>query len=364
MSSNAILNLQEQLNNSWDEDITYLNYNNLSFNNNNNKDQNNRNNNENESYDMSSLVLNLTTQTEYNNKLLDYIKELEIKYQQSENIKYELIHKIKVLEKDLLDSNNRADDLYNKLTISSSLCDELATQFQTLRNDVIQSDNLNKDNKMELQSYLQKNVYLEEQNREYSLRIIQLESTVDELNRYRTNLHLNESQETELVHLKYQLNTIQSELEKQNKLYYELSLNSNNLQAENIQLNQTIQYYMKQHEEDMMQKDKLMLKYKELTNQISNLQTENLNLSTENEQLEQKNSILTIQIHQSITNHNEAVQHSHETDLKWRELEELVKKYHKENQILEEEKETYLEKIQSLEERIDSFQERDREWEK
>ena len=53
-----------------------------------------------------------------------------------------------------------------------------------------------------------------------------LETTgrIDELNRYRSSLHLNESQETELVHLKYQLNTVESELEKQNKLYYDLTL--------------------------------------------------------------------------------------------------------------------------------------------
>jgi chromosome segregation ATPase len=268
---------------------------------------------------LTSLANNLTTQTEYNNELLNYISSLELQLQQS-NLNYEnLQHRNYSLEQDLLHSNQRGDDLFHKLTISSTLCDELASQFQSLRTDIINSNLLNKENKQEYESLLQKYLYLDEQNQIKSQKIHEYEIILSDTST--TSASTQEFNETEMIHLKAQCTTLEEELEKQHQRYHEMIIQFNTLQHENIQLHSTIEYYLKQHDEDMMHRENAVLKCKEISLQFQNLSNEKLEILIERDQLMQQREVMEIQMSDHVISRNDAVQSSKETDLKWRELE-------------------------------------------
>jgi chromosome segregation ATPase len=272
---------------------------------------------------LTFLANNLTTQTEYNNELLTYIHTLEHQLKQVNQMKENLLQTNTNLEQEIVHSNQRGDDLFHKLTISSALCDELASQFQSLRTDILNSNILNKENKIEYESLLQKYQYLDEQNQIKSQKLHEYESTIADYSNHRLG-SLSQAQEfaeNEIQHLQSQCLTLENELEKQHQVYHEMILQFNTLQHENIQFHSTVEYYLKQHDEDLLQRDKAVLKWKEISSQLNSLSNEKLEIMIERDQLVQQREMMEIQLRDYALSRNDAVQSSRETDLKWRELE-------------------------------------------
>jgi chromosome segregation ATPase len=342
-SNQAINNLQQQLQENWFlEEQSYDDKQNLTSFSSSTRNVRRGNDLENDErhhpdHDISSLANNLTSQTEYNNELLTYISHLELKIQEYYSENEKLINSNNNLNKEISNLNERNNDLLNKLTISSSLCDELASQFHHLRQEILKTEQINKENKIEYESLLQKYQYLDEQNTIKSQQLLLQSSTHqrrgrrssgrgnddDENNQSDENdeEERNENHKNELLHLQYQLSILEQELETSHQKVSEVTLHCNNLTNEKIQMESLIEYYLKQHEEDMMQRDKAVYKCKEMSNLLSKEQTEKLNLLNEKDQLMQRNEMLGIRLQDQMMSRQEAVEYSKETDLKWRELE-------------------------------------------
>jgi hypothetical protein len=286
-------------------------------------------NEENHDHDISSLANNLTSQTEYNNELLTYISHLELKIQEYYSQTESLTSSNENLNKEVQNLNERNTDLLHKLTISSSLCDELASQFHHLRQEILKTEQINKENKIEYESLFQKYQYLDEQNSIKSQQLLQYSSQLhsggrggggDE-DRNEEEREMNENQKNEITHLQYQLSILEHELETSHQTVSEVNLHCQNLTNEKIQMESLMEYYLKQHDEDMMQRDKALLKCKELSSVLSSLQSEKMSLLNERDALRQRNEVLEIRLQDQMSSREEAVEYSKETDLKWRELE-------------------------------------------
>jgi hypothetical protein len=87
-------------------------------------------------------------------------------------------------------------------------------------------------------------------------------------------------------------------------------------------------------------------------------------MTTRNAHLEESLSEAMGRIQHSHVARDQAVEHSHQTDLRWRELEEMCKQLQMEKGDAEGVIESLEEKNQLLGERVKSLQLKDREWEK
>lgn len=87
-------------------------------------------------------------------------------------------------------------------------------------------------------------------------------------------------------------------------------------------------------------------------------------MSTKNAHLQESLNDALGRIQQSHVAREQAVEHSHHTDLRWRELEEMCKQLQMEKSDAESTVEELEEKNQLLNERVKSLQLKDREWEK
>jgi hypothetical protein len=296
-----LASLQDQINESWDiphED-----------------DDNN-----NHGIDVSSLALNLSNQAEYNNELLSYVKELEIKYQQMDRSRYELLGQIETISQNSAEANERADDLYRKLKLSSNLCDELTSQLQTMREEASQYETIARESKVSVETIRQQNIYLEESNRNYNIRVNQLESELDDMRRFKKTLVEDDTLD-ETNRLTFTLEANQAELERARKNNYELQLLVTMTKDENFQLQRRVEHLIKQYEDDLASREKLQSKNREMSDRLSALQDEVADLLARNDQLSESLNVSVVRVKQSQSIRDEAVERSQITDLRWRELE-------------------------------------------
>lgn len=221
--------------------------------------------------DISTLAMNLSSQTEYNNELLAYIRDLERALQNSETYRHELAEKYGALEENFNETSDRADDLYHKLQISSSLCDELSSQLKALRNDSqVSHDGADRDRET-IESLMQQNQYLEKSNKQFSEQIHRLESEVDAAQRFKKSILSDETTET-VATLTYSLESTQAELERTRKEFLDMQLISSEVKDENIQLMHRIEHLTKQRDDDSTSRDNSMVKMREATIAVSDLQ--------------------------------------------------------------------------------------------
>eukprot|EP00602_Paraphysomonas_sp_CaronLab_P013563 CAMPEP_0185044812 /NCGR_PEP_ID=MMETSP1103-20130426/43641_1 /TAXON_ID=36769 /ORGANISM="Paraphysomonas bandaiensis, Strain Caron Lab Isolate" /LENGTH=950 /DNA_ID=CAMNT_0027585087 /DNA_START=204 /DNA_END=3056 /DNA_ORIENTATION=+ len=314
------------------------------------------------SADISSLALNLTSQTEYNNELLEYIRDLEKKCHQSEQVREKLVEKNESLHSAFREANSRADDLHNKLTVSSRLCDELSAQFHSVRDEAVQLRLELDSAKQTCESLKQQHAYLEENNKSLNRKNLELESEVDELRRLKKMFTSDETSDT-IMTLTCKLESVEKELEWTRKSSYDVQTQASVIKDENIQLMRRIDHLLKQRDDDVEAKEKSQARYREATQSLTALQKQVADLTTRNDQLQESLTMSSLQLRTNQAAREEAVEHSRETDLRWRELEELAKRLEQERSDLQSSCDRLEEKNELLEERLRGLQERDSEWE-
>lgn len=221
--------------------------------------------------DISTLALNLSTQAEYNNELLEYIQDLENSLQSSESYRHELGEKYDALHENYKETSDRADDLYHKLQISSSLCDELSAQLKAMRSDNVTSNEESEKNREIIESLIQQNQYIEKSNKQFTERIHRLESEVDEARRFKKSILSDETTET-ITTLSFSLESTQQELERTRKEYADMQLISSEVKDENIQLLQRIEHLTKQRGDDSVFRETATAKLREATIRATDLQ--------------------------------------------------------------------------------------------
>ena len=313
--------------------------------------------------DISTLAFNLSSQTEYNNELLEYIRDLELNLQTSETLRHELSEKYESLLESNQEISERADDLYHKLQISSSLCDELSAQLKALRDDTAASKDDADQGREALESLKQQNQYLEKSNRHLTERVHRMESEIDAAQRLKKSILTDETAES-IATLTFTLESTQQELERTRREHLEMQLTATEVRDENIQLMRRMEHLTKQREDDASHRDASMAKLRETTVLVSDLQQQCALLTTQKEHLEESLSVAMGRIKHSHTARDQAVEHSLQTDLRWRELEEMCKQLQTERSELQRVVETTEEKNQLLMERVKSLQQKDREWER
>jgi chromosome segregation ATPase len=250
--SNIIGDLQHKLKQSWEET----------------NDDSTR---EQDVVDISTLAFNLSTQAEYNNELLEYIRELESSLQNSEAYRHQLGEKYEALHENYRETSDRADDLYHKLQISSSLCDELSAQLKAMRSDNVSSYEDSEKNRETIESLSQQNAFLEKSNKQFTERIHRLESEVDEARRFKKSILSDETTET-ITTLSFSLESTQHELERTRKEYMDMQLVSSDVKDENIQLMHRLEHLSKQRDDDASFRETANAKLREATMRANDLQ--------------------------------------------------------------------------------------------
>lgn len=346
--------LQESLDQSWDEEEELLEFQHSHHASSSSLHQSNHQN-------VSSLALNLSSQTEYNNELLEYIQHLEGKYQESQVVQTKLEGKLEEAQRRASEESETAQELNKKLLHMTNLYEELTERFSATGSDMTEATSEIDTLRGQLEEAKQQKLHLEESQSTYSDRVMKLEAELSDLKRKR--LVSDDDCTDKITTLNISLEKAMSELERERKLHYELQLQTSLLKDENIQLTRRVEHFVKVGQEDDDERESMLKQLKEAKASVAYYQHETNKLRAECEQLEQSLSVCKVRLKESDEARWEAVDSSQKTDVMWREMEEYSKRVELENQELKKDLESYAEKKSNLEHRILARDEKEKQME-
>jgi len=314
------------------------------------------------SSDVHSLALDLSSQAEYNNELLEYIQLLEGRYSKSQMEQNELELRLRSAEKQAADSHEQAEELRHKVLSSSALYEELTSQQATTAQQATAAASESQELRLRVDELQQQKDMLLRSKDEASERVVQLESELAELRRKR--LISDDSSADSIATLTMTLEKTTAELERERSLHYDLQLSSSLLKDENIQMTRRLEHFVKAGQEEQEDRESGARRLKDATATIAALKEQTSSLSAERDQLDQALTVSRSRLSESEAARWEAVESAQQTDLMWREIEEVNKQLRQAKQELEQRFALSEEKGHALERRLASCADKEREVER
>lgn len=194
--------------------------------------------------DLSSLALNLSSQTEYNNELLVYIQHLEGCYSQAQSEHSSMQRRHEEAEQRAAESCSRADEMQNRLAMTAALYEDLVLQQAATSEQADTHSAELARMRIQISELEQQKQQLVQGRATGKERESALESQLAELQRRR--LISDDDCADSLATLTITLETTTADLDRERKLHYELQQRASLLQDENIQMTRRLEHFMRE----------------------------------------------------------------------------------------------------------------------
>ena len=220
--------------------------------------------------DLSSLALNLSSQAEYNNELLEYIRHLEeqLNHAQSSQVQQE-VH-IAEMQQRITESHERTESLQKQLNVTTGLYEDLTESHNELTSEMVMATTENDSLRVNVNELIQQKDMLQTAKDSSSERILQLEGELNDLRRRR--LVSDDDNTDSITTLTITLEKANAELERERKLHYDVQLQASILKDENIQLTRRLEHFVRVDQDEGDERESNTRKIREANSKISSLQ--------------------------------------------------------------------------------------------
>jgi chromosome segregation ATPase len=197
--------------------------------------------------DLSSLALNLSSQAEYNNELLQYIQHLEGQYSAAQSsLSEQEVHRGE-LERHAAASHERAEELQRQLHTTTSLYEELSARSSQHSSEGAAAAAQCEALEVQVRELSQQKQQLTASKEAGAARLVMLEGELSDLKRRR--LVSDDDCTDSLATLSISLEKSTEELARERSAHYALQLEMSVLRDENIQMTRRLEHFVRAGQE-------------------------------------------------------------------------------------------------------------------